>query len=47
MRDRTQLRKGTVTITSLGAEFRRDPALPILVGDDVFLKAIRRPPQAS
>jgi hypothetical protein len=24
------------------AEFRRDPALPILVGDDLFVKAIRR-----
>jgi hypothetical protein len=42
IRDRTLLKKGTITTASLRAEFRRDPALPILVGDDVFVKAIRR-----
>jgi len=42
IRDRTPLKKGTITTASLRAEFRRDPALPILVGDDVFVKAIRR-----
>ena len=41
IRDRTPLKKGTITTASLRAEFRRDPALPILVGDDVFVKAIR------
>lgn len=42
IRDRTPLKKGTITTASLCAEFRRDPALPILVGDDPFVKAIRR-----
>jgi hypothetical protein len=42
IRDRTPLKKGTITTASLRAEFRRDPALPILVGDDVFVKAIRK-----
>ena len=41
-RDRTALKKGTITTGSLRAEFRRDPALPILIGKDIFLKAIRR-----
>jgi len=42
IRDRTPLKKGTLTTGSLRAEFRGDPALPILIGNDIFLKAIRR-----
>ena len=42
IRDRTPLKKGTITTAALRAEFRRDPALPILVGDDCFVKGIRR-----
>lgn len=41
VRDRTPLRKGQVTTAALRNEFRRDPALPMLVGDDVFLRGIR------
>jgi len=42
VRDRTALRKGQITTAALREEFRRDPALPMLVGDDVFIKGIRR-----
>ncbi len=42
IRDRTPLKKGRITTAALRAEFRRDPALPVLVGDDVFIKGIRQ-----
>lgn len=42
VRDRTPLRKGQMTTAALRNEFRRDPSLPMLVGDDVFLRGIRR-----
>ena len=42
IRDRTPLKKGSITTAALRAEFRRDPALPILVGNDCFVKGIRR-----
>ena len=42
VRDRTPLRQGQMTTAALRNEFRRDPALPMLVGDDVFLRGIRR-----
>lgn len=42
IRDRTLLRKGEVTTRALREEFRRDPGLPMLVGDDVFVRGIRR-----
>jgi hypothetical protein len=42
IRDRTPLKKGTITTAALRAEFRRDPGLPILVGDACFVKGIRR-----
>ncbi|WP_230534162.1 ATP-binding protein [Microvirga roseola] len=42
IRDRTPLKRGQITTAALREEFRRDPALSILVGDDVFLKGIRR-----
>ena len=41
VRDRTPLRKGEMTTRALRNEFRRDPALPILVGDDVFVRGVR------
>lgn len=41
VRDRTPLRKGQITTAALRAEFREDPSLPMLVGDDVFIKGIR------
>ncbi len=41
VRDRTPLRHGKITTEALRAEFRRDPALPILLGDDVFVRGIR------
>ncbi len=42
VRDRTPLRKGQVTTLKLRSEFRRDPSLPMLVGDDVFLRGVRK-----
>ena len=42
IRDRTPLRKGQMTVAALRDEFRRDPALPMMIGDDTFLTAIRR-----
>ena len=42
VRDRTPLRKGQMTTFALRDEFRRDPTLPILIGDDTFIKGIRR-----
>ena len=42
VRDRTPLKKGQMTALSLRDEFRRDPALPILVGDDIFIRGVRR-----
>ena len=41
VRDRTPLRRGQMTTAALRNEFRRDPALPMLVGDDVFVRGIR------
>ena len=42
VRDRTPLRKGQITTLALREEFRRDPALPILSGDDIFIRGILR-----
>jgi hypothetical protein len=42
VRDRTPLRKGQMTTAALRDEFRRDPALPMLLGDDIFIRGIRR-----
>ena len=41
VRDRTPLRKGEMTTRALRNEFRRDPTLPILLGDDIFIKGVR------
>ena len=42
VRDRTPLRHGQITTLALREEFRRDPALPIMSGDDTFIRGIRR-----
>ena len=42
VRDRTPLRKGQMTTLALRDEFRRDPLLPMLLGDDIFIRGIRR-----
>ncbi|MEK0082321.1 DUF499 domain-containing protein [Benzoatithermus flavus] len=42
VRDRTPLKRGQITTQSLREEFRRDPSLPILIGDEVFIKGIRK-----
>ena len=42
VRDRTPLKRGQITTRALRDEFRRDPALPILIGDDIFIRGIRR-----
>ncbi|MYK32720.1 MAG: DUF499 domain-containing protein, partial [Boseongicola sp. SB0670_bin_30] len=42
VRDRTPLKKGEITTMVLRDEFRRDPALPILIGDDIFVRGVRR-----
>ena len=41
IRERTPLKKGRITTGQLRDEYRRDPALPMLVGDDVFFKGVR------
>ena len=42
VRDRTPLKKGQLTTLALREEFRRDPSLPILIGDDIFIRGVRR-----
>ncbi len=43
VRDRTPLKKkGWISMSSLRNEFRRDPALPILVGDGAFIRGVRQ-----
>ena len=42
IRDRTPLKKGQMTTAALRDEFRRDATLPILIGEDVFVKGIRK-----
>ena len=41
VRDRTPLRKGQISTFDLRAEFRRDPALPILISDMPFTRGIQ------
>ncbi len=42
VRDRTPLKRGQITTLVLRDEFRRDPALPILIGNDIFIRGVRR-----
>ena len=41
VRDRTPLKKGQITTRALRDEFRRNPTLPVLIGDDIFVRGIR------
>jgi len=41
IRDKTPLKNGKISLAELRREFRRDPALPMLVGNDVFIRGIR------
>ena len=41
VRDRTPLKKGEITTAALRNEFRRDPGLPMLIGDEVFVRGVR------
>ena len=42
VRDRTPLKKkGEMTTRALRDEFRRDPALPMLIGDETFVRGVR------
>lgn len=47
VRDRTPLRKAPLSTFALRHEFRCNPALPILVGDEVFLRGIRQAVEAG
>lgn len=42
VRDQTTLKKGQISTAELRAEFRRDPRLVMLIGDDVFIKMVRQ-----
>jgi hypothetical protein len=42
VRDRTPLKKGQISTADLRAEFRKDPRLPIMVGDENFAALIRK-----
>lgn len=42
IRDRTPLKKGQISTADLRAEFRRNTELPMIVGDGLFVKAIRQ-----
>ena len=42
VRDRTALKRGQMTTLGLRDEFRKDPALPILIGDDIFRRGVLR-----
>lgn len=42
VRDRTPLKKGSITTADLRAEFRKDPRLPILIGDENFFALLRK-----
>jgi Protein of unknown function (DUF499) len=42
VRDQTPLKKGQITTADLRNEFRKDPRLPILLGDEVLRALVRR-----
>lgn len=42
VRDVTPLKKGQITTADLRAEFRKDPRLPIMLGDENFVKLVRK-----
>ena len=42
VRDQTPLKKGQISTAELRAEFRKDPRLPILIGDENFVAMVRK-----
>jgi len=42
VRDQTPLKKGQISTAALRAEFRKDPRLPIMIGDEVFIELVRK-----
>jgi hypothetical protein len=42
VRDFTPLKKGQISTAELRAEFRKDPRLPIMLGDENFVKLVRK-----
>jgi len=42
IRERTPLKKGQISTADLRAEFRKDTSLPMLIGDNIFVRAIRQ-----
>lgn len=42
VRDQTPLKKGQITTAMLRSEFRKDPRLPILIGDGNFFALVRK-----
>ena len=42
VRDQTLLKNGQITTSELRNEFRKDPRLPIMLGDDNFITMVRR-----
>lgn len=40
VRDKTPLKMGQISTQSLRDEFRRNPSLPILIGNDIFLRGV-------
>jgi len=42
IRDRTPLKKGQISTAALREEYRRDPALPILLSEGIFTRSIQK-----
>ena len=42
VRDQTSLKRGQMTTVDLRAEFRKDPRLPIMIGDENFVALVRK-----
>jgi hypothetical protein len=42
VRDHTPLKRGSVTTADLRAEFRKDPRLPMMIGDENFVALVRK-----
>lgn len=42
VRDQTPLKKGQITTAALRNEFRKDPRLPMMLGDENFVALVRK-----
>ena len=42
VRDQTPLKKGQISTAALRAEFRKDPRLPVMIGDENFVALVRK-----